>query len=507
MLQSLSVIKQLLTDNGIPFDGNIDKETAWTLYQSAGIGAETEQDEFSKVDESTTNYAKKIFPVVPFPDVLPKYLHGLTMRYSAALQCQFSFMAMVFLTILSGVIGNSITMAIKNSWKTAPFIWLGIVDKSGAGKSHPIKAGMDYIQKLHAVEVTKHEKLLIQYEADLKVYKQSKSTGEPPKEPDPMRHYYSQDFTIESLVGLFKRTARGLVVYVDELAGLLKGLGQYKSGRGSDDEQFLSLYGCGAIKPDRASKNTFCRESGAACIGGIQPSVFSEVFGDKAVANGMLYRWLPVVMNATPPDFSDDDISEIDEANWNSLIDWMYEIPAETCVETGYIQKNVLTCTPDAKELFKAFHNELSHVQPFLPSRFAGYIPKMKDYCLKFMSILHCLECFPENKLSLIVEKSTVEKSILLTRYFLGQQLQLCDEIVVTGNPFHSALRKAIESLRSEVVVGKLLLSRIRERMNELLPPEQMIEDSQAKRLTQWVNDIGLTVVTGTGNKRYILIV
>ena len=66
--------------------------------------------------------ASKHFPLSPFPvDILPEYLQSLTKRYAAALQCQFAFMAMAFLTIASGAIGNSVRLAIKSSWKTAPF--------------------------------------------------------------------------------------------------------------------------------------------------------------------------------------------------------------------------------------------------------------------------------------------------------------------------------------------------------------------------------------------------
>lgn len=451
--------------------------------------------------------AKSAFPVTPFPQVLPEYLQQLVTRYAAALQCSEAFVATIFMTVASGAIGNSVTVAVKNSWRTAVFIWLCVVDLSGAGKSHPIEAGMAHIKALQGIEQARYDADLLAYQAEMASYKNSKSAATPPKEPEPPRHYYTQNFTIEALIPMYKRSARGIVAFVDELAGLLKGLNQYKGGKGSDDENFLSLYNCKELKSDRAAKNGFSRESGVASIGGIQPLIFDEVFDEKSAASGMLYRWMPLVLNSTPPDFSDDDLADDDTKEWSDVLDWLYGIKAEIDVKTGYILKQKLTLEPSGREAFRQFHNELSHIQPFLAPRFAGHLPKMKDYCLKFMGVLHCLECYQDKKLFLQISKTTVDKAILLTRYFLGQALELSTTASVRKNPFHAALRKAIDSLRCEAENGKLLVSRIRERMNELLPPAMMIADTQNKKIVTWLDEIGIQTTTRADNKTVAIII
>ena len=156
---------------------------------------------------------------------------------------------------------------------------------------------MEPLIRSQAVETARCEKDMEQYKIEEAAYKKSKTECEPPPEPEPIRHFYSSNFTIESIIPMYKRTARGHTIFVDELAGLLKGLNQYKAGKGSDDEQFLSLFNRSALKSDRVVKSGFCRESGAAVIGGIQPEVYAGVFGNAEEANGMLYRFLPLVMN------------------------------------------------------------------------------------------------------------------------------------------------------------------------------------------------------------------
>jgi len=477
-----------------PLDADEVRRTARSIFETNERNAEQE------------SHASKSFPQVPFPvEVFPLYMRNLASTYSNALQCSPAFMMMNFLTVISGAVGNSITVAIKRGWFTAVFLWFGIIDKTGGGKTHPQSAAMKPLHKLQSIEAVKHENMLAEYKADEAAYKRDKRAGDPPSEPEPMRHYYSQNFTIESLIPMYKRSARGLIIHVDELAGLLKGLGQYKGGKGSDDEQLLSLFNCEALKSDRVSKNGFCRESGAAVLGGIQPEIFASVFGDKEQANGMLYRFLPMVLNSTPPMFTDDELSQADEDAWAKTIDWMYSIPAVVDQQTGCIIKNVLTVTAEGKTAFQAFHDELSAIQPFMPPRFQGYLPKLKTYCLKFMGVLHILECYPAG-LGLTVNKTTVEGAIKLTRYFAGEALQLIRGSVAKGNPFHAALHKAIDSLRDEATGGMVLLSRVREKLNELLPPDKHIEDTQNKKISTWLQEIGLTVTTRSDNKSVVII-
>jgi len=122
-------------------------------YGGSGDGANNEDEEAAKT------VALSCFPEVEFPlTVLPKYFRKLVHAYSEALQCPPAFVAMNFLTIISGAAGNAVTLKLKSSWKTAPFIWLGIIGVTGSGKTHPIEAAMKPIYELQACEKVRFEK-------------------------------------------------------------------------------------------------------------------------------------------------------------------------------------------------------------------------------------------------------------------------------------------------------------------------------------------------------------
>ena len=98
------------------------------------------------------------------------------------------------------------------------------------------------------------------YRAELSRYKRQMAEFEqPPKkqrEADPPeRPVYERaivsDTTVEALAPLLVDNPRGLLLFRDETAGWLSGMGQYKSGRGDDQAKWLEVHGARALRIDR----------------------------------------------------------------------------------------------------------------------------------------------------------------------------------------------------------------------------------------------------------------
>ncbi|MDY0301425.1 MAG: DUF3987 domain-containing protein [Trichlorobacter sp.] len=446
------------------------------------------------------------FAVRPFPfGILPEPFSRLVTEYATALQVQPEIITMQMMTVTSGTIGNSIVLQIKRGWETPPFLWTAIIGDTGSGKSHSGEAIIQPVKEQQAREATCHKKLMEEYQLELAAYKADKKHNTTPKEPPPMLHFYTTNFTIEALIPMYQANARGLIIHVDELAGLFRGLNQYKAS-GNDQEQLLSLFNATDIKADRKSGSGYVRNSGAAVMGGIQNGILSQVFGESDYINGMAYRVLPVVMDAMPPRFTLDSISKNATDTWRSFIDWTYQIPLEIDPESDRIKPIKLTLEPAALEAWRLFHDRFAEAEPFVSSKFRGYLPKLRTYCLKFMTILHVMECYRHDTLATVVSVDTVTNSILLTEYFAGQALQLIRGATTERNPYHATLHKALDSLQGDVTGGRLLLSSIRDRMNEMLPVDMRIETTQNKRLATWLKEIGLTVTKRADNKSVVLL-
>ena len=461
------------------------------------------------VQDDTTNELGKIsFPEIPFPiEVLPKYFRRLVNAFANALQCPPAFMAMLFITIVSGAAGNSIAMGLKRKWKAAPFIWFYIIGDTGDGKSPPEDAAMEVIHTLQDIEKVKYLSELEEYnQASAQSQKNRNNAEHNQAELPKMRHFYSNNFTIESLVPMFQVCSRGVVLHIDELAGLFNSFNQYKGGKGSDLEQFISLFDCKSLKVDRKTGSDMCSESGVAVIGGIQPDRLPHVFNDKMHQNGLAYRFLPMMLDIPPHELTDNDVSEQNEAEWSNIIKWVYAIPAPAEADTRRLIRNNLSIKADSWDALKIFFDEISKLRPFMPKRFKGYLPKLKTYCLKFMAVIHLLKCYQKGTLTLTVQKSSVEGAIALTRYFAGQAMKLTLGTTTNthNDPYSDFFRKALISLKDEFSNGKILLKRVRDCTNELLP-ESLKLGIKDKKLGTWLRAQGLEVKEGTANKTYVL--
>jgi hypothetical protein len=471
---------------------------------AAPIEEEPPQPETEAEEAEPLPIEQRRFAVRPFPfGILPEPFIRLVTEYATALQVQPEIITMQMMTVVSGTIGNSIVLQIKRGWETPPFLWTAIIGDTGSGKSHSGEAIIQPVKEQQAREATRHKKLMEEYQLELAAYKADKKHNAIPKEPPPMLHYYTTNFTIEALIPMYQADARGLIIHVDELAGLFRGLNQYKAS-GNDQEQLLSLFNATDIKADRKSGSGYVRNSGAAVIGGIQNGILSQVFGESDYVNGMAYRVLPVVMDSTPPRFTMDSISRDATETWKGFIDWTYQIPLEIDPESGRIKPLKLTLEPAALEAWRLFHDHFAEAEPFVSTKFRGYLPKLRTYCLKFMSILHVMECYRHDTLATVVSVGTVNNSVLLTEYYAGQALQLIRGAAVERNPYHVTLHKALDSLQGDVSGGRLLLSSIRDRMNEMLPVDMQVEATQNKRLATWLKEIGLTVTKRADNKSVV---
>lgn len=444
------------------------------------------------------------FPVTEFPlEIFPEFFRELVMTYSRALQCQPAFMAMVFLAIISCAAGNTVSLQIKRKWRVAPFIWFFIAGASGDGKSHPIGAGMEPLQSLQAEEELRYKNEEAGYKASQDEYKRDKDAVAP-EPPRPKRDYYTSNFTVEALIAMFQHYTRGVLIYVDELAGLFSGMNQYKGGRGSDNEQFLSLFDCKPLKTDRKGNSQYCKESGCAVIGGIQTKLLPLVFNDQMHISGMAYRFLPMMLPDITRKFTEDDVSASAEIAWEKLVAWMYGLKLEFDTESGSKDKITLKVSELGKKTWKRYYDNLNKQRRFMPEAFSGYLPKLLTYSLKFMSVLQLLECYTDKKVNKKVKRKIVMNAIRLTNYFAGQAMNLVMKMPKEHNPYIPSFKEALSSLKHDVKNGKMYLCDIREKVNKLVPPEMILDDND-KRLGKWLREIGFEVKTSTGNKAVII--
>jgi len=213
------------------------------------------------------------------------------------------------LGIASGLIGTARRVRASSSWSEPCAMWLATIGFSRTGKTPGInvsKRALDYVEQNRDAEITKlrfeHEKRAEEAKAELKAWKQAVQeavTARQPVPPKPIKagdlgefvspRLYVSDTTIERLGVLLKARPRGMVLILDELAGLFANMSRYSGGQ---DNQFWLEAWNGARRPiDRMGRpSLIVPHLLIGVVGGFQPDKLNRSF--RGDADGMYARFL-----------------------------------------------------------------------------------------------------------------------------------------------------------------------------------------------------------------------
>lgn len=258
-------------------------------------------------------------PVAPFdPELLPQALRGWIVDIAERMQCPPDFPAVGVITALSGLIGARAVVAPKqhDDWRVVPNLWGLIVGRPGVMKSPALG---EALKPLHRLESTEREQWQAAHEAwelDTKVAELAGKANEKqaaavaakdpakarallaptdqPSEPT-MRRYVVNDSTVEALADLLVENPWGLLVYRDEVHGLLCSMD--RQGQEGARGFYLTGYdGNQGHAVDRIGRgHSYVPRVCMAMLGGIQPgkvqSYVREAVNGGAGDDGLLQRF------------------------------------------------------------------------------------------------------------------------------------------------------------------------------------------------------------------------
>lgn len=458
--------------------------------------------EWSSTDVTdVTVLDKDLILISPFPfDVFPKKLLSIIKSLSNALHVEPELIASTLLTITSGAIGNTIRVSPKQGYEVTPFIWLIIIALSGYGKSPVVQTLLKYIKHLQAKNYKKYQAENKEYEGQLRKSKEDKSIDMPDKPK--LRHSIVSDCTVEALANVFENDGRGVVIYQDEIAGLIFGLDQYK-GKGNDRQHYLELFNCDSWKIDRKSGVKFIQNTGASIIGGIQPKVMPKVFNGDSFDDGFLPRFLLLNAENGATKFSRQPITEDALLYWTGLLDWCYRLPL-SYDDLGFIQPKVLILSSDALTEYERFYNDYGDRMPFLSERAKVFIPKLTAYySLKFAGVLQAIKAFDNGaSIGSLIDAETIKDAIGLTKFFAGQVVRTLQHYEGDSlTEYQKRLVNVLYRLQGEVSGGRLPLSRIVDTFNEGLP--EAVRHTPEK-ISSMLKEFVLTTAKGSHNLSFL---
>ena len=169
--------------------------------------------------------------------------------------------------------------------------------------------------------------------------------------------YWVGNATSEAMSAQFARNNPGLFCYSAEGGETVRVmLGKYSKGESADLDLYLSGYSVEPWRSDRIGRGVCQITPCLSMLLLVQPTILRELVGnEEAFERGMTARLLTFTVETEPQedDGSARRVSEAAEAAWTGLI---RGILARREALAGQVHR--ITCTREAREVFRQFHNE-----------------------------------------------------------------------------------------------------------------------------------------------------
>ena len=370
-------------------------------------------------------------------------------------------------------------------------IYSGVVALTGSRKTPLLDIVKSPLVKLQTEEEERDSRAWEVYQAELIRFNESKDKdkGDPPKEPRPPREFYVDNITVESLDKIKgQQPNHGLTLIKDELSGLFASHGQYKGGKGSDKESFLSGWNGKGIKKNRCSKDSrvsLARDS-LSVTGGIQPDKLRALLGDFTDTQGEWARFLWYHMPMRPYKIPRDDTSyslgDLLEATYKKLD----SLPA---LEFSFDK--------DGQNFFDDWHDRKDE-QKRKETRLGlqAAIAKMSGQAVRIIGLLHIINGVSSQSASVQtkIPLATVRAGCNLAEFYLGQVTLLQGD----GDALNGEITPVLKKLLDKVEEVESLTARQAQKGIRDLSKKTA---SQIRELFTELAAMGLADLQGTGSR------
>jgi putative DNA primase/helicase len=413
------------------------------FYEPAGNGVAASRNG-RRPDPAFTapesNSAPRALPeATEFPvDAMPTSCRPLIQEATAALGSAPELVALPMLATLSSAIGTTRIVEVKGGWREWASLFVAVVASPGAMKTPAAKVAKKpaferqrKLGKSYAEEKEEWKREVREWEVEKR---DAQKAGEPaPEEPEAptMSRCVASDTTVEALVGILEDNPRGLLVYKDELAGWVRSMDQYKGGKGSDRQHWLTFWSGDEVVVDRKSRMgepIIVAKPFVSLFGGIQPAMLGEL--GAGAEDGLMDRFLFAYPAPRQVRFTEEEISAGAEERYSVLYGALANLTLATD-EHGDPNPRPLRFSRAARDLFAATVNALGAevLDPGFPRRLEGVWAKLRGYLARISLVLAVCRCAECNVREERVEREDVEAASRLLAYFKAHARRVYSEL------------------------------------------------------------------------------
>jgi uncharacterized protein DUF3987 len=451
-------------------------------------------------------------PVLPFPvEVFPTPIRRLLREGAAALPCPPDLIGVPMLAVLGTAIGTSYEVEIKEGWTEGPRIYSGVIAPPGDKKSPAEKLATRPLHDLQAThgadfeaEQIKHDLAVLVYEvelADWKTKRRKKADSQqpegtehpPPAKPEAptMTQLLTVDATVEALASVLHTNPRGVLMERDELTGWVLSMNQYKGGKGSDRQMWLSFWNGASVVINRKGRpDPLVLSRPFICVtGGLTPDCLDDLVAVRGREDGFLPRILLAYPDPVPLSYTHATVASATQHDYQKLIERLLALGRE---DPGRV--TVSTFTAQGRAALITFLNELYARRNSIecPVSLQHTIAKLEAYTGRLALVLQlCRQVVGESRTDNI-EPESVSGAAQLVRYFLSHAERIYPRLHTTAQDKQvEAAVSWIKTHGSTTTAREVLTYKV----------AGVKSASEAKALLGRLEDRGFGMVTTTGNR------
>jgi len=412
----------------------------WKIYRERELELEQEasqEDTRIGIEQLLASQAASIKLSEIFPESLAAPIEEIARRMNLKPECY----ALALISGVSRFLKNgSSTMLVDewNYWCRTHGYFGAMIAESSQMKTPVLNAMI--ADPLAAMRKTNQEKFKAQekaYKEELEQWKNSKDEdkGSPPDAPVEKLPYITKA-TWEGVARMVDHApTQGILWLCDELAGFFKSANQYRSGRGSDQEDLLECWsGNGAVIARATGTTVNVGAVSLSIYGNIQPKVLAPFLGDGSDNNGTFARF-DFVQQLRALTQITLGLSKIDI---NPMLQALYE-------RVDAIPLMQFELDEEAKELFVDYYNHCQRLRFDHPKQgMRAMLGKAAEKVGRVATILHCIHAAHlGGEVSPQIPASRVRAAIKWVEYTTQQALSINIE-VCSPDALESNLAKII---------------------------------------------------------------
>lgn len=338
-----------------------------------------------------------------FPtQIYPKQYQALIEHLKKVSGFDTNLSSLAFLSASATSIGS--TVKINNGkYIDKAILWCVIVGDSGTRKSHVMKKPFEFLSQRD--------------NAEWEAYKMRSKLSDPESDIEKPKTTISKNATMESIFRIHQDNEKGIILFKDEIVGMLKDFNKYNKG-GGDKQELMELFNGNTLRVDRATKETiYLPETCINVIGGVQPDAIKSLLNEDNLSDGFYFRLLFSRVNEYKPlSYLCGALDQSIQDQSNRIFEELYNFP-DTELKVGR----------DIEQLYATWFNT-SQIKYFNDPFGKKLQSKLETYVWRFCIILDVLDQVSSDKRRTEITPETMENAITLAEYFRTESTSIYEE-------------------------------------------------------------------------------